>query len=153
MRRAIVAIADQDSWWRRFRHRRFSLLTASKCLLAQGHGVGFSKRDVVDSINRISHSEEAAQRLSRRTHGTDPANRQFLHSLEGGNPGAPKTAATAPFSGQALDPRFRACEEMGVCVPRPRKPFDVFPAQEAVMKSRSPLKSSPPRKRGPRASD
>jgi hypothetical protein len=30
-------------------------------------------RDVVDGIEEFPHSEEAAQRLSRRTHSTDPA--------------------------------------------------------------------------------
>src|SRR5271165_5691427 len=34
-----------------------------------------SMRYVIDRINPIPHSEEAAQRLSRRTHRVDPAGR------------------------------------------------------------------------------
>src|SRR5207247_11001283 len=40
-----------------------------------------SMRELVDGITGIAHPEEAAERLSRRTHGADPANRQFPDSL------------------------------------------------------------------------
>src|SRR6266700_3414940 len=40
-----------------------------------------SMREVVDGITGIPRPEEAAERLSRRTHGADPANRQFPESL------------------------------------------------------------------------
>src|SRR6266436_1905347 len=33
-------------------------------------------------LTGIPHSEEAAQRLSRRTHGADPADNQFFHTLD-----------------------------------------------------------------------
>ena len=42
--------------------------------------------EIVDGINGIPHPEEAAERLSRRTHNADPADPQFLHPLEGGRP-------------------------------------------------------------------
>ena len=38
-------------------------------------------REVVDGVTGIPHPEEAAERLSRRTHGADPASRQFPDSL------------------------------------------------------------------------
>jgi hypothetical protein len=38
-------------------------------------------REVFDSINGIPHSEEAAQRLPRRTHSGDSADREFLLTL------------------------------------------------------------------------
>jgi hypothetical protein len=41
-------------------------------------------REVVDGINGIPHSEEAAQRLSRRTHSADPTDRKFFHTPESG---------------------------------------------------------------------
>jgi hypothetical protein len=41
-------------------------------------------REVVDGINGIRHSEEAAQRLSRRTHSADPTDRKFFHTPESG---------------------------------------------------------------------
>jgi hypothetical protein len=39
-------------------------------------------RDAFDSIKKIPHPEEAAKQLSRRTHGADPADRQFPDSLD-----------------------------------------------------------------------
>src|SRR6266404_3472248 len=45
-----------------------------------------SMREVVDGITGIPHPEEAAERLSRRTHGVDPANRQFHYTFAGRRP-------------------------------------------------------------------
>src|SRR5205809_5593888 len=53
--------------------------------------------EVFDRINGIPHAEEAAERLSRRTHGADPADRQFLPSLYANPPcSLPQTLQSAP---------------------------------------------------------
>jgi hypothetical protein len=38
-------------------------------------------REAFDGIKKIPHPEEAAKQLSRRTHGADPADREFPYSL------------------------------------------------------------------------
>jgi hypothetical protein len=49
-------------------------------------------RYIFDGIKKCPHPEEAAQRLSRRTHCADPAARQFFHKLRGGCQPAANTA-------------------------------------------------------------
>jgi hypothetical protein len=41
-------------------------------------------KEVFDIIEKIPHPEEAAKQLSRRTHGANPASRQFPDSLSRG---------------------------------------------------------------------
>jgi hypothetical protein len=47
-----------------------------------------SMREASDGIKKIPHPEEAAKQLSRRTHGADPADREFPFTLESGGPGS-----------------------------------------------------------------
>src|ERR1700738_1094426 len=43
-----------------------------RCVLREAPRALLSMREAFDGINGIPHSEEAAQRLSRRTHSADP---------------------------------------------------------------------------------
>src|SRR5713101_9528452 len=62
-----------------------------------------SMREGFDDIKKIPHPEEAAKRLSRRTHRADPAQFQFFHTLESGNPRPPlcRSPWTPAFAGSA----------------------------------------------------
>ena len=60
---------------------------------------------VVDSIEEPPHPEEAATRLSRRTHRADPAILQFPHEHESRDPFSPWAPAGAcPRAGHWPDP-------------------------------------------------
>src|SRR5271167_4935175 len=50
---------------------------------------------IIDSMENLPHPEEAATRLSRRTHRADPAILQFPHTLAGRDPCLPWVPACA----------------------------------------------------------
>ncbi len=56
------------------------------CVVRDAPSALLTMRYVMDSIEKPPHPEEAATRLSRRTHCADPAILQFLHTLEGRDP-------------------------------------------------------------------
>src|SRR5713101_965028 len=59
-------------------------------------------RYVVDGIGKVPHPEEAVKRPSRRTHGAHPADCQFFHTLESGNPGAARPQRVPPVQARGM---------------------------------------------------
>jgi len=64
------------------------------------------------ALRNHPHPEEAAKRLSRRTHNADPAMVDFLTASEAGIQGF-QSLAPCSCQGQALGPRFRGGDEGG----------------------------------------
>jgi hypothetical protein len=77
------------------------LVASWVCVLRDAPFGAPQHEEILDRIKKIPHPEEAAEQLSRRTDGTDPADPQFPYSLESGNPGA-SDGTVAPCSCQSL---------------------------------------------------
>jgi hypothetical protein len=99
-----------------------ALAAPRSCVLRDAPSALLGMRSPIDNDEKTLHPEEAAKRLSRRTHRTGPSYLQFLHTLESGDPGAMRASLST------LGPRFcggdgyqaRSSREMEPGVGRPR---------------------------------